>query len=93
MPQTEKFETRPITVQAYRVWVDTPVLIPGKGVRHATAGTWIVEGQYGAQLIVPDDIFREMYRPMSTAAETLWKEETKKVWAIWPDGMGPNSPN
>ncbi len=91
MSTAEKFETRPMPCNAYRVFVDTPVLIHKEGVKYAQAGMWVVEGQYGALLLVPDDIFREMYRPTTTAAETMWKETTNKVWPIWPNGMGPET--
>lgn len=87
----EKFESRPIPVLAHRLFVDTPIAVPGEGVKYAQAGMWVVQGKGGAVLLVPDDIFREMYKPVTTAAEAMWKETTKTVWPIWPTGMEPEA--
>lgn len=73
----ERFEIRPWAVVCRRVWVDTPVDTL-KGRKMALAGMWIVVSKTGASMILPDDIFRESYKPITSAAEAVWKENPGK---------------
>lgn len=73
----ERFETRPELVKCKRVWVDTPVDTP-YGRKMAFAGWWICVRKGGAAVIMPDDLFREFCKPVTTAAEAIWKENPGK---------------
>ena len=81
------FVSVPRYVQARRLFVDSWEQI-NRREQFCPAGMWLVEavGGTGDQLLMPDDIFREQFRPTDTASETLWSETTKKVYPIWPDG-------
>lgn len=95
MADFANFQTVPIAVKARRVWMDERIFIPGKGMTLVPKGCWIVElggeeaGQGAMRLAVPDDVFREGYRPTDTRAEAVWKEKQSGVFNDWPDGMSP----
>jgi hypothetical protein len=81
-----EFQTVPIAVKARRLYVDGWYDISGKP-RLCPAGTWIVQVVGGnQQLCIPDDVFREGYRPTDTKSEAMWKEQTNKIHPVWPNG-------
>jgi hypothetical protein len=81
------FVTVPVAIEARRAFSDSYQLIGGKNTL-VVAGMWILKAKNGTgnQMMVPDDVFREAYRPTDTKSETAWKEETKTVYPVWPDG-------
>jgi hypothetical protein len=85
MADFAEFTTVPIPIRARRLFVDGWYDISGKP-KLCGAGTWIVQavGGTGAQLNVPDDLFRQSYRPSDTKSEAMWLEQTNKVHPIWP---------
>jgi hypothetical protein len=91
MLKFEEFKTVPIAVKAVRVFTDGYYDIGGKA-RLCPAGTWLVElahpakGQPITRLCIPDDVFREGYRPSDSASEAMWKEQTNTIHPVWPDG-------
>ena len=82
-----EFQTVPIAVRARRLYLDGYYEICGKA-QFCLAGTWIVQAVHGngEQYCIPDDVFREGYRPTDTKSEAMWKESTKKIYPVWPDG-------
>ena len=87
MADKQVFESVPRRIRARRMFVDSYQQINGKQER-VPAGMWIIEaiGGNGGQVRVPDDVFREQFRPTDTASEALWKETTNAVYPHWPDG-------
>lgn len=91
MRESAEFETAPIQVNAVRLFVDGWYTINGKE-KWCVAGMWLVQlahpkrGSRVTMLCVPDDVFREGYRPTDTASEAMWKERTSKIHPVWPDG-------
>lgn len=92
MADYEQFESvqqengpKPFIVRARRLWVDTPVG-KGKGRRMGFAGMWEVKGPDGnLGGLMPDDLFREAFGPMTTAAEVIWLEDPGKgLHPVWP---------
>jgi hypothetical protein len=85
------FSTVPIAVKAVRLWVDGYYDIGGKG-RLCPAGSWLVEladtprGHPSTRFCIPDDVFREGYRPTDTESESMWTEQTKSILPQWPNG-------
>jgi hypothetical protein len=89
MADSAEFLSVPIPVRANRLFVDGWYDISGKP-KFCGAGTWLVQAVNGtgAQLNVPDDLFRQSYRPADTKAEAMWKEQTNTVHPIWPTEDG-----
>jgi hypothetical protein len=88
MRNSGAFETVPIKVQAVRLFVDGWYDICGKP-KLCSAGSWLVQLQGGRPgenqlLCVPDDVFREGYRPTDTQSEAMWLERTNKIHPVWP---------
>jgi hypothetical protein len=83
------FVSVPQAIRARRLFVDAHHTIAGR-VKMVPAGMWLVEavGGTGQILAIPDDVFRERFRPTDTYSENMWKETTKTVRPIWP-GSGP----
>ena len=85
-----RFETRPIGVVARRLWVDERVEVTGmrgqRSVVQGLAGMWEIRGDGGGVcLLLPDDIFREQYKPVDAQGDALWRETTRQIYPIWPD--------
>lgn len=87
MADMAEFLSVPRPVLARRLFADSWQQINGRP-QFVPAGMWIVQakGGTGEQLMVPDDVFREGYRPTDTKSEAIWSETTKKVYPHWPDG-------
>jgi hypothetical protein len=87
MKDSNDFTSVPRHVKARRLFVDQAIDLNGRR-QQAYAGMWVLEavGGAGAQLLMPDDIFRMQFRPTDSAAESAWNEQTKNVWPQWPDG-------
>jgi hypothetical protein len=87
MLEFAEFVTVPVAIEARRAFSDSYQLIGGVN-KLVPAGMWILRAKNGTgnQMMVPDDVFREGYRPTDTQSETAWNEATKKVYPIWPDG-------
>jgi hypothetical protein len=84
-----EFLSVPFPIKARRLFLDERHEISGKN-QLVPAGMWLVKAAKGTgkMLAVPDDVFRESYRPTDTYSENMWKETTKTVRPIWP-GSGP----
>ena len=91
MVKFSAFQTVPIAVKATRLFLDGWYDIGGAPKR-CPAGTWLVElahpakGQKVHRFCLPDDVFREAYRPTDSESEAVWKERTDKIHPVWPDG-------
>ena len=91
MRQSALFETVPIAVNAVRLFVDGHYDIGGVQTL-CVAGMWLVQfahparGQKVRTYCIPDDVFREGYRPTDTASEAMWTERTTKIHPVWPSG-------
>ena len=91
MEKFGQFQTVPIGVKAVRLWIDGWYDIGGKP-KLCPAGCWLVElaaparGQRVTRFCIPDDVFREGYRPTDTESESMWTESPKGLHPVWPDG-------
>lgn len=85
MRESGNFETVPIAVRAVRLFTDGFHEIAGR-MKLCPAGAWLVKvkGRNAQQLCIPDDRFREGFRPTDTQSEAMWTEKTKKIYPIWP---------
>ncbi len=87
MSDFNDFLSVPVAIKAKRMFVDSYQLVSGKNKR-VPAGMWLVRAKDGTgqQLALPDDVFREGYRPTDTASEAAWKETTNAIYPHWPSG-------
>ncbi len=91
MVKFSAFQTVPIAVKAVRLFLDGWYDIGGKPTL-CKAGMWLVEladparGQKVNRFCIPDDVFREGYRPTDSESEDMWKERTAKIHPVWPSG-------
>ena len=88
MRESGAFETVPIKIQALRLFIGGWYDICGQR-KWCPAGTWLVRiaggrASQNQQLCIPDDVFREGYRPTDTQSEAMWTERTDKIYPIWP---------
>ena len=89
----QKGGPKPFVLRARRLWVDTPVQTPA-GRRMGFAGMWELISPDGKQAwLSPDDLFREGFRPVTTAAEVIWLENPGKgLHPVWPLQPGEEPP-
>ncbi len=85
MADYASFLTLPVAVNAFRCMIETYVQVGLKNVL-VPRGVWVVVAKKGTGqvFLVPDDVFREGYRPTDTKSEAFWNERTNKVWPVWP---------